>query len=174
MKLIAFTGLPRSGKDTAAGYLADRYRYQRASFARPLKEAAAILLGCPLSHAEGWQGYDREAVMPEWGFSMRWFLQRLGTECMRDQIAKDFWIKRMRASLSRGADYVITDCRFQNEADLVRELGGVIVEIVRPGSVGSGHISDAGVKPDIQIWNGGAISDLNDSVQGLLDFPLLP
>lgn len=168
MKLIAFTGLPCSGKDTAAGYLVDKYRYHRASFAQPLKEAAAVLLGCPLSHTMGWQGHDREAVMPGWGFSMRWFLQRLGTECLRDQIAKDFWIKRMRAELKPGGFYVITDCRFQNEADLVRELGGVIVEVVRPGSAGSGHISDNRITPDWTVGNDGTIQELSARIERLI------
>lgn len=168
MKLIAFTGLPRSGKDAAAGYLVDVYHYQRAAFATPLKEAAAILLGCPLSRAEGWQGYDREAVMPEWGFSMRWFLQRLGTECLRDQIAKDFWIKRMRNSLSPNGAYVVTDCRFPNEVDLIHELGGTIIEIVRPGLAASAHVSDAGVKADWQVWNGEGVKELYGCIESVL------
>lgn len=161
MKLIAFTGLPRSGKDTAAEYLVRVDNYERRQFATPLKQAAAILLGYTVDEMSGFGGFDREALLPEWGFSTRWFLQRFGTECIRDQIDQDFWLKRMRFSLAPGGRYVITDLRFQNEVDLVHELGGQIIEVVRPGIEPSSHVSDAGVKADWQVWNGGTKDQLH-------------
>lgn len=160
MKLIAFTGLPRSGKDTAAAYLTGHY-WIRLAFADPLKDAAAVLLGRERWEMNGERGFDREAVLPEWGFTTRDFLQRFGTEAMRDNFGQDFWLKHMRGRLRGFAKYVITDCRFQNEADLVHELGGRVIEIVRPGLKRSTHISDAGVTADGQILNDGTIEDLH-------------
>jgi hypothetical protein len=145
MKLIAFTGLPRSGKDTAAERLARRWNYRILRFSDPLKEAAAILLRRPEWQMRGDLGFDREAVMPEWGFSVRYFLQRFGTEAMRDNFGADFWVKLMRARLAGMDRVVITDCRFENEAKMVRELGGIVAEIYRPACAGSSHISDAGI-----------------------------
>ena len=154
MKLIAFTGLPRSGKDTAAGYLIDRHGFQRVQFSEPLKQAAAILLGRPLSQMHGYQDFDRELIMPEWGFSIRYFLQRLGTEVMRENFGADFWVKLMRNRLKDAAgDFVITDLRFENEAAMVRDLGGTVVQVWRPGVKGSSHVSDAGVIADVTVHN---------------------
>lgn len=167
MRLIGLTGLPRSGKDTAAEYLVRAEGYTRRAFATPLKEAAALLLNREVYEMEGQQGFDREALLPEWGFSTRWFLQRFGTECMRNQIDQDFWIKRMRSSLLAGGSHVITDVRFQNEADLVHELGGQIIEISRPKSAGSSHISDAGVKADCHVWNNDTISTLHNAIKDI-------
>lgn len=164
MKIIGLTGLPRSGKDTAAEYLVRAERYSRRAFATPLKEAAAVLLRRELWEMEGQQGFDREALLPEWGFSTRWFLQRFGTECMRNQIDQDFWIKRMRVSMVPEGRYVITDVRFQNEAALIHELGGQIIEIMRPGLVRSTHVSDNGVKADWHAWNGSSINDLHTTI----------
>jgi dephospho-CoA kinase len=156
MRLIALTGLPRSGKDTIAGFLQSHY-YARRAFADPLKDAAAILLDREPWEMRGEQGFDREAVLPEWGFSTRWFLQRFGTEAVRDNIRQDFWTHRMRNYLSRVnnplARVVITDCRFLNEVELVHEFGGIVVEVKRPGCVKSDHISDAGIPADRYVFN---------------------
>lgn len=168
MKLIALTGLPRSGKDTMAAHLVDRYRYARRAFATPLKEAAAVLLGREVWEMEGHQGFDREAVLPEWGFTTRWFLQVFGTEAMRGNIRDDFWLIRMRNSLAGLDRAVITDLRFPNEAKMVRALGGIIVGITRPGCVQSGHVSDLGVTADTTIFNGGTMLDLQQSADNLV------
>jgi hypothetical protein len=164
MKVVALAGLPRSGKDTAADWFVLR-GYTRLQFSGPLKEAAAVLLDRPLSHMYG-EGYDREKIMPEWGFSVRWFLQRFGTECLREQIRPDFWLLRMARAIQRisPAPVVITDLRFENEAEMVRGAGGIIIELRRPGIVGSSHASDAGVRPDCTIDNDGTLADLADRI----------
>ena len=158
IKLIAFTGLPRSGKDTLAGYLQGHY-FVRLAFADPLKDAAAILLKRERWEMNGELGFDREAVLPEWGFTTRDFLQRFGTEVMRNNFGQDFWLRHMRNRIGKG-NYVITDCRFENEAELVRELGGIIVEVKRPGCVKSSHVSDAGVTPDRYVYNDSTLEHL--------------
>lgn len=171
MRLIGLTGLPRSGKDTAAEYLVRVEGYTRRAFATPLKEAAALLLNREVYEMEGQHGFDREAELPEWGFSTRWFLQRFGTECMRNQIDQDFWIKRMRSSLRDGGSFVITDVRFQNEADMIRELGGHILEISRPKSaIGSSHVSDAGVNAEWHVWNNDTIDELHRAVKVIEEY----
>lgn len=169
MKIVAFTGLPRSGKDTAADYLVREHGFKRLAFAAPLKAAAALLLGREVWEMEGLHGFDREAILPEWGFSTRWFLQKLGTECLRDQIAPDFWIKRMERNLQPDGEYVITDVRFDNEAALVRAHGGTIIHIVRPGIKASGHISDSGVKPHVTLANMGSVDELWTSVRQVIE-----
>lgn len=46
-------------------------------------------------------------------------------------------------------DVVIEDVRFENEAALIRELGGVVVHILRPGMAADDtHASEAGVMVD--------------------------
>jgi hypothetical protein len=166
VKIIALTGLPRSGKDTLAGYLWQRHEFHAVAFADPLKDAAAILLNRPRFQMNGEQGFDREAVLPEWGFTTRDFLQRFGTETMRNNFGQDFWLKHMRNRLSYGS-YVITDCRFENEAALVRELGGIVVEVKRPGCVKSAHVSDAGVVADRYVYNDSTLEHLKSEADYL-------
>lgn len=182
MKLLALTGLPRSGKDTIADHLVKQHGYVRVAFADPLKEAAAILLNRSIDDCHGRHGYDREQMMPEWGFSMRWFLQIFGTECLRQQVHPDFWIKRMEilltaevahrdeANLNPDFKVVITDCRFENEAAMIREKGGTIVEVRRNGLTGSQHVSDKGVTltlDDLIVPNNGTLQELYALIDNL-------
>lgn len=164
MKLIALTGLPRSGKDTVAERLVKKYGYARRAFAEPLKAAAAILLGREVWEMEGQHGFDREAILPEWGFTTRWFLQMFGTECLREQIQYDFWLRRLGNSIAGLDRAVITDCRFENEATFVHSLGGTIVQVWRPGVVGSAHVSDAGVIADSTLHNDKGVIELWDKI----------
>lgn len=158
MKIIGLTGLPRSGKNTAADYIMEHYGYGQTAFADPLKGAASILLSRPYGEVNGDDDFDREAILPEWGFSTRDFLQRFGTEAMRNNFGADFWVKHMRNILARCAatsmpGVVITDVRFPNEVDMIRGMGGWVVGVYRPGLVASSHVSDAGVTPDLFLPN---------------------
>jgi hypothetical protein len=52
-------------------------------------------------------------------------------------IGKNIWIrcmeKRITKALKGGAKgVVITDIRFENEAKLVKDLGGIVIKVVRP------------------------------------------
>lgn len=102
-------------------------------------------------------------------YSPRQLAQWLGTEVGR-AIGPNVWVNMMvraweerndayvqsRLEAIRSADYinddsnaprmVITDMRFDNEADAVRLLGGKVVEIVRPNVAAvAAHSSEAGI-----------------------------
>ena len=64
---------------------------------------------------------------------------------------------------------VITDVRFHQEAEVLRELGAEIWQVVRPGVTAgsSGHASDVDgseFKPDLVIANDGGLTKLRDTV----------
>ena len=95
--------------------------------------------------------------------SPRQIMQWWGTEYRRAG-APNYWV---RAAQKRVTDmhrwghahrFVMTDVRFQNEADLVREYGGQIWQIVRPdlAPIEGGHPSEvtgAEFKPEAVINN---------------------
>ena len=89
-------------------------------------------------------------------------LQTLGTEWGRYALHPDFWLMCMRRRLdvySQVPDLVVVipDARFENEAALIREHGGAIVHVVRPGADSSDtHASEVGVavqEHDIVAYN---------------------
>lgn len=170
MRLIGLTGLPRAGKGTFAG-IAERYGFYEMNFSDPLKEAAAVLLNRPLWQCRGEKDFDREAIMPEWNFSMREFLQKLGTECMRDTIRQDFWVHLMRNQLDRAPlsrNVVITDVRFPNEVQMIRSRGGTVVGIERPGLKANDHVSNRPLVPDFLLLNDGGLVEFEARCHALL------
>lgn len=134
-RLIGLAGLAQSGKNSTARRLIMMHRFDdEAMFAGPLKAAAREIFG--LSHDEVMgNNYDRESPHPSWGYSVRHMLQKLGTECVRNTFGQDHWVKLMRLRLSTGdlraSTVVITDVRFDNEVEMIHDLGGKMLGVVR-------------------------------------------
>lgn len=117
--------------------------------------------------------------------SWRWVCQRWGTEYRRAQ-DDQYWLNKAGDFISAaktGGMYgfaaknnpkgvVITDCRFQNEADFVRTMGGELWHIRRPGIAAvSAHVSENALEvgnQDAMIGNVGTIDDLNQTVDLLM------
>lgn len=176
--LIGFAGRAGCGKDTAANYLAREMGFKTMAFAAPLKKTAAALFGLP-------EGYfhDRdlkERPLEDWdGLSPRHMLQLLGTEAVRNTFGTDFWIKRWMneyRGLALCCDVAVTDVRFNNEAQAIRDLGGTIVHIVRvdPNDLDDkalAHASEGGVSmslADYVINNEGSLNDLYDKLDSMM------
>lgn len=65
---------------------------------------------------------------------------------------------------------VITDARFPNEAERIRELGGTIVRIERPAVEREIiHASEQKLEGDFSIWNTGTLDDFRSNVIGFVD-----
>jgi hypothetical protein len=93
------------------------------------------------------------------GRTPRHAMQTLGSDWGREMIHPEIWIEawqqRTLGLLNRGLDVVIDDCRFENEAEAVRKLGGKIVEVTgRSKGLSKKHKSEAGIgEPDMSITN---------------------
>lgn len=143
--LIGLTGRKQSGKDTFYQILssepANGQPVLRLSFADKMKESFAALFDIQLAEIEHWKNewVDWAAIRYQAAahkrFQMRELLQRYGTEAHREIFGNDFWVnmlftERLVADLDR-AMFVVTDVRFKNEAERIKELGGHIVKIER-------------------------------------------
>ncbi len=176
--LIGLTGKARSGKDTSANFMVDEHGFNGAAFAAPLKVAASVIFGLPLEHF--YEDDLKEVVDSFWNLSPRQMLQKLGTEACRKVFSEDIWIRSLENSFQQAFDasynLVITDVRFDNEADFIRSKGGVIVHVVsgRESTLetsAQNHSSEAGVtfKEGDQILNNrGSIADLGFAVDHLI------
>jgi len=161
--LIGLSGVARSGKDTLAAGLA-QYGYKRLAFADPLKEMAVTLN--PIVDSQGTRLADVvtsdgwESVKDRYPEARR-ILQFLGTEVVR-AIKQDHWVEITREAIAAGGRFVVTDVRFESEAEMIRQMGGIVVEIFRPSLPKSkdAHISEAGVVADWVVVNSGTREDL--------------
>lgn len=172
--VIALTGLAGSGKSTASKYLVEKHGYQLVKFAGPLKD---MLRAIGLSEAQIEGGLKEEPC--EWlqGATPRHAMQTLGTQWGRACIGPSFWIelwvRRVNQIVAEGGRVVVDDCRFPNEADEVRKLGGVVWRLVGRGGIAGSHESESGCgRPDMDIHNTGVISDLHRQLDVGLEWHL--
>jgi hypothetical protein len=116
---------------------------------------------------------DKNARPPELcGKSVRECYQSLGTDWGRNMVGTDIWLRaarRQMVSITRaGGNVVCDDVRFDNEAELIHRLGGVVIEIGRPNLEQMEHASEAGVSPlvlDASILNDGTVDDLRTKLK---------
>lgn len=120
--VIGIHGLMLVGKTELATRLCSHFLPPAAivPFAKPLKRLAIEM---------GWDGKKDDRG--------RRLLQLLGTDCMRECISHDGWVRLWRqeaVSRLHQSEWVIADdLRFANELDAITELGGVVIKVVRPG-----------------------------------------
>ena len=62
----------------------------------------------------------------------RVLLQQLGTECGRGIIHNDIWVNATMSEYEEKDNWLITDCRFINEAKIVTIKGGMSIRVNRP------------------------------------------
>lgn len=150
MEIIALSGYARSGKDETAKVLVEEFGFVQVAFADKLREMLLALnpiveqswhVGMDLEiHPEtvyvqdvisqyGWGGYKET----RYGTEIRRLLQRLGTEAGRQTLWDSIWIDAALTGLPEDAKVVVSDARFFNEFDAVRERGGYIWRIDREG-----------------------------------------
>ena len=66
---------------------------------------------------------------------IRLALQLIGTEIMRNHFNQNIWLDsleyRIRKQANNNNCIVVSDARFKNELDLIKDLGGVVLHVVR-------------------------------------------
>jgi hypothetical protein len=167
--LIGVTGKAGSGKDTFANELCNNcLKYSKIAFADPIKEGISAIFSIPMFDLEN--RVNKERKIAHIGKSPRQLMQLLGTEFGRDLIDRDIWIilarRRINELFKRGISIVITDVRFENEAEMIRNMNGLIVHIERPGiEAVASHISEKGIErlpEDYVIYNTHTIDTLRE------------
>lgn len=178
MFVLALTGCSHSGKSTVASILVQKHGFEEYTLAAPLKNACSIVFDLDPINFE--QQELKEIMDIRWKMTPRTMMQTLGTECIRNKIAADHWINLLRLKLEKlpqDARVVISDIRFDNEAEFVRnKLNAILIRIDRHSALCSldtrRHSSEAGIaykKPDIVITNNGHnMADLKEEVARVL------
>lgn len=190
-QIIALTGYSGSGKDTAASYLIEQYGFQKMSFAATLKDAISVIFGWPRDMLEGLTNVSREwrdkkdvwwSERLDMYVTPRKILQLWGTEVCRQHFHEDIWIMSLERQLSQlpeTAKIVITDCRFENEAAMIRSMGGIVIHIrrwitapgLRTNTNSRNHKSESGIEvndSDMIISNNGTLQELHENVYNIL------
>lgn len=186
--ILGISGYARSGKDEFAKILVEDFGYKRIAFADKLREVLLaidpivwqfnrtaitgegfrqVYRVSDIINAYGWDGYKETTYSDE----IRGLLQRLGTEAGRKLLGDNIWIDA--AINNQYGNIVIPDCRFINEANEIKNRGGKIIRIVRPGiGPANNHISETSLDSfgfDYIIENNGTLEDFKEKVHDLME-----
>lgn len=173
--IIALTARSQAGKDTVCEIIQEMWDdTQRIAFADNVKKFTALALDITLEELEFLKNSKEEWTLFHRGITTRQLLQRVGTEAGRGLFGENVWVDLALKDIDPKKIYVITDCRFENEAKKVKELGGIVVKIWRKeaDNVPSTHASetaDLSAYYDYQIHNDGTKQELRETIEGLLE-----
>ena len=168
--IIRLTGYARSGKDTVAKVLIENYGFTRIAFADPIREL--LLKMNPILE----DGHRLNEVVVQFGWEIaksrtevRRLLQTLGVGA-RNIFGDNHWIVEAFKNIDPTKNYVVTDVRFSNEADWVKDIyNGQIWRIKRPGvDAINTHVSESEMdsyKADQIFHNSGSIEDLEAMIK---------
>jgi hypothetical protein len=149
---IAFVGAAGSGKDYAARILVEKYGYRRVAFADRLKtEAYAALHSLNPTYVSPSVAIDWFNVRKRED-AIRAYLQTYGV-AKRQFVNDYYWVDYALTTVKAFEDsfgpqsWVLTDLRFPNEAEALRETGFSLVRIVGAGGLSAqlaAHVSESG------------------------------
>jgi len=163
--VIGLVGRAGSGKDTICGFIREMLpTARRLAFADALKDELASVLGVDRSFID----QNKHAL--------RGLLQTYGTDYRRQFSGEDYWVRQAEASLKdcleEGVSPVVfTDVRFENEAELVKNCGGILLLVQRPVASTRSHASEDlpdKIDPDYTLWNRDSLDDLRLRVRVFL------
>lgn len=193
-------------KEDTEWWLDDVSNWHIVKYAGKLKQIASMLTGIPLQNFED-QKFKHTNLPKQWNapipgedwkdgapvevpMSVREFLQKLGTDGLRNGLHENVWVNALFADYvpdmsgysdrmavddmkSLYPNWLITDCRFPNEAKAVKDHGGIIIRIDRPGVTAvNAHPSETSLDDyafDERITNDGSIEDLYSKLKFLID-----
>lgn len=114
-------------------------------------------------------------VAKQW--TPRLLLQNMGTQIGRQIIHPNIWVNALMSDykLYNGIVYpnwIVTDVRFPNEVEAIKDKGGIIIRVNRPLIISDNHKSEAALDNykdfDYVIDNEGTIEELVEKVSNIL------
>ena len=124
-------------------------------------------------------------VIEQRRMTVRQLLQELGTEAMRDGLHTNVWVNALFADFKfakmsqyNPSHWLITDMRFPNELEAIKERGGITIRVTRDYALRGGPEDPKNLHPsetaldketfDYEIVNDGTIEELVGKVRDIL------
>jgi hypothetical protein len=166
--IIGLAGKKQHGKDTVARIIQSvRRDYKITGFAEPIRQIGTIL-----GFTEHQMVTDKNDIHPQWDMSWRRAAQKIGTDLFREQFDQQTWIKLAVAQMRRYDNIIFTDVRFDNEAQTIRDLCGLVIQVVRPSMDDvDTHVSERGVSSeyfDAIVYNDGNLVQLKKKTMAIM------
>lgn len=153
--IIGIIGKKRVGKDTISDYLVNNYNFTKYGFGDPVKQISQIMF----DFSDDQINTDlKEEIDNRWNVTPREIFQTIGTEFAREYIhlklpnlkvnKGNFWIAKFNIwyndMLKKNKDFkvVISDVRFNNEYDFLKQLGCIFIKVTRNNNFNDEHKSE--------------------------------
>lgn len=159
MNIIGISGKAGSGKDTVTSILLENKSFTSIAFADPIKRFAMDIWN--FNYDQLW-GPSQNRSLPDERYpigngeylSPRKVLQHVGEECAR-ALERGVWVRYalniakilltednlsyspvngIQIGNNKFSAVIISDCRYINELSAIKESGGKLIKIIRPGS----------------------------------------
>lgn len=160
--LIGILGNAGVGKSTMARIIQEELDCEVVSFAQKLREELRETFS--KSKVDFWSSAKGQSVwlvqqqidtkleallhpyldFGGWSIPLRKLLQLYGTEYRRKQ-NPFYWIEALFLSLDPTKSYIIDDVRFENEAEMIKTLGGYVIHLDLEGNLADTHSSESNI-----------------------------
>lgn len=141
--IIAISAKKQHGKDTVANIIQEytNNKFKVVKFADKLKDFVCTLINCTREDLEN-ENFKNSELGDEWDFidddcikqkmTPRKLLQKIGTEAMRNNVHQNVWINATFSSYCDKCNWIITDLRFQNEMNILKNYNAIKIRVNRP------------------------------------------
>lgn len=169
--------------------------WQIVKFADALKDMVCILTGCTREQLED-TNFKNSHLADEWkqdiestkAITYRKLLQKLGTDLLRNQLHENVWVNalmnnykpeykfndRSKATVenwhnTKFPNWIITDCRFPNELEAIKNREGVSIRVNREDITGQGKFNPHTSETALDNAGFDYVIDNNSDIQALID-----
>ncbi len=189
--LVGISGKKQSGKNTVAtiwntidaernygleallegrGSSSPNGSFTPKSFAQGVKEIASLYTGIPIELFEFEATKAMKVKYAEEKITIREVLQKVGT-FGRKTFGESYWINKLFHDYKH-QNWIITDVRYKNEADAIKQRGGILIRLNRNSTSTDTHDSEIELDDysdwDYVINNNGSIGELAHSVTEIM------
>ncbi len=172
--IIGIHGFKQSGKDTLAKLFVDEFSFSRVAFADKVKEALHVIFDVPREKLHGSDEDKNSLSKVRWNhlhgiqpsadshkefLSIRELMQIFATEMCR-QVIPGIWYQYL--PLHEHKHVVVSDLRFTNEAQYLKDNKALLIRVTRTGAGPTAHSSESGLADDwfdYELINDGSLED---------------
>lgn len=140
-RLIGISGKKQSGKNETAKIILQEYPYfEKKAFADPLKKFLSSCFNVPVEKFE-YEKFKSQIMPDKWQVvlpnktlskrTVRWYLTNTGTNALRNEVHTNFWVNALSSEFTKDSYWVISDVRYLNEAQWIKDNNGIIIRVER-------------------------------------------
>jgi len=153
--IVAISGKIGSGKSHISKHIRTELPnldFKNKSFGYDVKKIVSYLTGINMKTILSRKA--KSIFLSEWNMTIGEMFQKVGTDCMRDNLHNNTWVLSMFSKYDDGLNWVIDDVRFRNEANYIKERGGIIIRLEGdPKNVRAFDKRDPNHKSEIELDN---------------------